>query len=1091
MLRKITDFIVEKRNWILGIFAILTVVGICVMNKVNINRNMMEYLPKDSETRIGLDLMTAEFGTDETSDLTVMFQNLSTEDKQKLYDYFQALNGVSEVAYDETEEYNRDGYTRYVLTVSDTADSAPARQVYEEINSADFNEYLEKDLSGSIEDENGEVLHFSIIVLAVVCALIILIIMSESYLEPFLFLTTILIAVVLNKATNLIFPSVSNITDSIVAILQMALSMDYSIMLMNRYVQERETEPNRIKAMKKALYASFAAISSSSITTIVGLLALVFMSFTIGRDLGFVLAKGVLFSLIAIFTCLPGLILLCDKLIAKTKKPSPHFKMHWAGNLAHKLRFIGLPIFVVVFIGCFLFKGNLGIYYSSPLDNKVEDVFGSTNQFALLYDNSDESSVAEYCRSLTDDEKIDQVLCYGNTIGDGLTTNALVARMSQLGAEVNVEDYLLRLVYYYYYHNGQGENLTLDQFVEFIRTEIAQNPAFSEQLTPEILAQINQLKNFSTVQNITRQRSGAELANILGVNSAEVNDLLIYYNSKRTTTTIGVTDFVNFLQNYVLNSKYGTSFGNAERASLSQLASMICLANLQAELNAPAMSQAFGLSEELVYQIYLAQTIQTFISDNPQLLQGIAASGIDISNLTLAEIVQLLPAEVQLALQQQVASAVMTPSAFLNLVAQHLDQADAETRAQVQLVQQIFQLAQSGTRLSVAQMSNFMGIPVDNIKSLYSLYDIKVLGKNITLSLNDFVGFLTNDVLQNPSYANNFDGATRSKLLAIQQIMQNTMVNKIYAPSELVSSLSTFTNKLSQNLVELIYLYYGSVNHYDDTWKLSVETFVNYLDQVVLADTRFSDLVEDDMRTTVHTAVNTVADAKKMLVGENYARIVLQTHYDEESDETFAFIDQVKNNLSERTDHYYVVGNSLMAYEMSQSFDGEMNLITILTMIFIFIVVAVTFKSFLIPIILVALIQCAVFFTMGVMTVMDGEMYFIALLIVQSILMGATIDYAILYTSYYLEARHAGQSVKESLGYAYRDSLHAIMTSGLILVLVTLVVGNFASSVAAKICMAISQGTICSIILILILLPAMLAGCDRLIIKRKTAKVSR
>lgn len=198
-----------------------------------------------------------------------------------------------------------------------------------------------------------------------------------------------------------------------------------------------------------------------------------------------------------------------------------------------------------------------------------------------------------------------------------------------------------------------------------------------------------------------------------------------------------------------------------------------------------------------------------------------------------------------------------------------------------------------------------------------------------------------------------------------------------------------------------------------------------------------------------------------------------------------------KNNLSERTDHYYVVGNSLMAYEMSQSFDGEMNLITILTMIFIFIVVAVTFKSFLVPIILVALIQCAVFFTMGVMTVMDGEMYFIALLIVQSILMGATIDYAILYTSYYLEARHAGQNVKESLGYAYRDSLHAIMTSGLILVLVTLVVGNFASSVAAKICMAISQGTICSIILILILLPAMLAGCDRLIIKRKSAKVSR
>lgn len=333
MLRKITDFIVEKRNWILGLFAILTIAGVCVMGNVNINRDMTAYLPEDSSTRIGLDLMTREFGEDSTSDLTVMFQNLTNENKQALLEYFQNLEGVSEIAYDESEEYNRDGYTRFILTIDGSADSAIAKQVYETINNADFNEYLEKDLSGSVEDENGEVLHFSIIVLAVVCALIILIIMSESYIEPFLFLTTILIAVVLNKATNLIFPSVSNITDSIVAILQMALSMDYSIMLMNRYIQERETEPNRVKAMKKALYASFAAISSSSITTIVGLLALVFMSFTIGRDLGFVLAKGVLFSLIAIFTCLPGLILMCDKLIAKTKNPAHILRCNGQGIL--------------------------------------------------------------------------------------------------------------------------------------------------------------------------------------------------------------------------------------------------------------------------------------------------------------------------------------------------------------------------------------------------------------------------------------------------------------------------------------------------------------------------------------------------------------------------------------------------------------------------------------------------------------------------------------------------------------------------------------------------------------------------------------
>lgn len=1086
MLRKITDFIVEKRNWILGLFAILTIAGVCVMGNVNINRDMTAYLPEDSSTRIGLDLMTREFGEDSTSDLTVMFQNLTNENKQALLEYFQNLEGVSEIAYDESEEYNRDGYTRFILTIDGSADSAIAKQVYETINNADFNEYLEKDLSGSVEDENGEVLHFSIIVLAVVCALIILIIMSESYIEPFLFLTTILIAVVLNKATNLIFPSVSNITDSIVAILQMALSMDYSIMLMNRYIQERETEPNRVKAMKKALYASFAAISSSSITTIVGLLALVFMSFTIGRDLGFVLAKGVLFSLIAIFTCLPGLILMCDKLIAKTKKPSPHFKMQWAGNLAHKLRFVGLPIFLIVFVACFLFKGNLGIYYSSPLDNKVEEVFGSTNQFALLYDNTDEHQVAEYCRSLGADEKIDQVLCYGNTIGDGLTTDALVTRMSDLGADIEVEDYLLRLVYYYYYHNGQGDNLTLNQFVQFIQTEIAQNPAFSERLTPAMLAKISQLNNFATVNNVTRQRNAAELASALEIEAEQVEDLLIYYNSHSTTTTISLENFVNFMQTYVLKSKYGASFNTNQRASLTQLSSMIQLAKMQKGLDAATMSQVFGMESTLVQQVYLAQALQVYLAENPQLMQSMATSGVNVANLSLPEIMQMLQAPVQQTVQQKAAALTMTPSNFLSLVVQNLNQVDAGTQAQIKLVQQIFQLTQSGTRLSAPQMANLMGIATDDAKLLYSLYDVKQLSKNITLSLNDFVAFLTTDVMNNPKYASNFDGTTQSKLLAIQQIMQNTMVNKIYTPSQLVSSLSTFTNDLSQDLVELIYLYYGSVNHYDNSWQLSVETFVNYLDRVVLVDTRFNDLVEDNMRSTVRQAVVTVADAKKLLVGENYARIVLQTQYDEESEETFAFIDQIKQDLSERTNsQYYVVGNSLMAYEMSQSFDDEMNLITILTMIFIFVVVAVTFKSFIIPIILVALIQCAVFFTMGVMTVADGEMYFIALLIVQSILMGATIDYAILYTSYYLEARHDGQSVKAALGYAYTDSMHAIMTSGLILILVTLIVGQFASSVAAKICMAISQGTICSIVLILILLPAILAGCDKFITKKR------
>ena len=176
-----------------------------------------------------------------------------------------------------------------------------------------------------------------------------------------------------------------------------------------------------------------------------------------------------------------------------------------------------------------------------------------------------------------------------------------------------------------------------------------------------------------------------------------------------------------------------------------------------------------------------------------------------------------------------------------------------------------------------------------------------------------------------------------------------------------------------------------------------------------------------------------------------------------------------------------------MALEMSQSFNGELNYITILTMIFIFVVVALTFKDLLVPFILVLIIQCAVFVTMTILTLTGTNVYFIALLIVQAILMGATIDYAILYTSYYLESRKT-MDIKSAVINSYNKSIHTILTSSSILIIVTLIIGNFASAIAAKICKTLSQGTLASFLLILLILPAILATVDKIIIKDKKIK---
>ena len=268
---------------------------------------------------------------------------------------------------------------------------------------------------------------------------------------------------------------------------------------------------------------------------------------------------------------------------------------------------------------------------------------------------------------------------------------------------------------------------------------------------------------------------------------------------------------------------------------------------------------------------------------------------------------------------------------------------------------------------------------------------------------------------------------------------------------------------------------------------MTVEEFVNFLNNNILQDERFTDFIDDDMRNDITDAKTDIEDAKELLVGKNYSRIVLNTNFAKENEETFEFIQNTKDMLGKELENFYIIGDSPMAYEMSHTFDDELNLITVITMLAIFIVVAITFKSITIPVILVLTIQTAVYLTMGILSVVGENVYFIAILIVQSILMGATIDYAILYTSYYLEHRKS-EGIKESIIDSYNKSINTILTSSSILIIVTLIIANFASAIAAKICKTISEGTLCSTILILILLPAVLACCDKLITRKLKEK---
>ena len=1273
-MRKVTDFIIEKRNYVLTIFIILSVVCLYLSTKVHINYDLTEYLPSTSETRIGMDIMNDEFPELDTSALNVMFKDLSTEDKNKIKDELENIEGVSSVAYDDSDKYNKDEYTLYEITVDGADDSKNAANVYKSVkdNYKDYEVYT----SGEVATRNAPVLNIAVIALAIFCAMIILIIMCDSYVEPFLFLFVIGLAVFLNKGTNIIFSSVSNITTSICAILQMALSMDYSIMLMNRYTQEKEHTKNKEEAMKNALYHSFGSISSSSVTTIVGLLALVFMSFTIGRDLGIVLAKGVIFSLISIFLALPALILMFDSLIEKTQKKHFTMKLDWLGNFSFGIRHMAIFLFIIIFALSYFLKGNLQYEFTSNEQDDIARVFKENNQIALIYPSNEEDYVGAYCRSLEGTEKIDQILCYGNTINEPLKYDELKNKFSDLGQDVDIDDYVLKLIYFNYY-NKQETTMTFNDLVTFIENKVYSNAELSKEITPEIRENITKLKNFTSIDALNKKRTSREIASILGVSKDQVDQLFILYNATNPNTKITLPELANFINNYVLkNDTYKAYISEDQKALLKKAKPFLSKNNITTKKNSSEIANMFELSKDDVDKLFMYYeslqdineklTINEFVNftldkvyTNPEYqalftdntvaslkllkvlsnkeiintkmdIDGLAKifdlskddinSILDLKNVTIngytpAEIKELLTkykdiieektgldvdkllAKLEEALKnaeitdeevvtlKKIASIFgipeekidevigliknkeiyITPYEFVNLILENKDNAilskilDEKTIETLNLAKNIMESTNNGTKYNYSDMAKLIGTEDAMVKQIYTLYhimntntmitpmefakfllkhqndevlqgsldnnslskltlvntvmdsvynntkysyydmanlinaskdDLKLLyslyevqnGKKVTLSLDTFVNYLLDNVVNDRKYAPMFTDDMKSQLNTVRAIMESVKKNTKFNLTEMLALINPLADNIDKNTMDLLFIYYGSVNHYNEDWTLTVEEFVRYINDDILTDSRFDDFIDKEMRAKVSDAKTTIGDAKELLVGKDYNRAIFNTTLEAEGEETYNFITAVKDHMNGK--NAYVIGDSPMALEMSKSFDGEMNLITVLTMIFIFVVVAFTFKSILIPIILVFLIQCAVYITMDTLTFAGGSVYFIALLIVQSILMGATIDYAILYTSYYLESRRT-MDIKAALINSYNKSIHTILTSASILIIVTLIVGKFASHIAAMICKTISIGTLCSMLLMLIILPSMLACADKLIIKNK------
>lgn len=727
-MKKIADFFIERRFVIAVSVLVLTVICGILIFFVPLNKDRTQYLADDSNMKQGLSIMKSDFPeTDEKASIRVMFDDLTEEEREDVLTRLKAIPNVSSVGFDaESKDYIQGNHTLFIVNSRFDYITDEEKAIEAAIRSG----FPEHRMVFQNNDIPSTEVPLWLMLAAVGLMILILLIMCSSWLEPALFLITIGIAVVINMGTNIVFPYIDELTVSIGPIIQLVLSMDYSIILMNRYQHEKELHADRKEAMKSALAGSISSIASSSFTTAAGLLALVFLSFKLGPELGIVLAKGVLISMVCVLIILPVLILLCDKWIDKTRKRSPHIPMGFFAAFSRKARYAMPAIFAALFIGFLILQSSTQISFLERSEDPMEGIFPKENTVVLIYPTEAEEQTEAVIAGLEEDEKVTNILGFGNTLGKLCNSSEMSSMLRELmdGAEMEwtIDDGMIQMLYMYYGMQHGSDQMTVPQLFDYLCDELMESPILSS---------------------------------------------------------------------------------------------------------------------------YFDEETKSFIRGKREELQE-----------------------------------------------------------------------------GIAQMK-----------------------------------------------------------------------------------------------------------------------------------------------------------------GPVYSRLVITSDYALESPDTSAFIARLKGLCESNFKEYYLVGTSAMVSEMGATFEKEYLLITLITAIAIFLVVFIAFRKPVIPLILTLLVQCGVFITVTVIGGYTGSIYYLALLIVQSILMGATIDYGIVFCNFYKESRKT-LDMSASLKAAYERSIHTIMTSGTILVLVLAVLGIFAPAVMiTEVCITLSIGALVAIFLILFVLPGLTACFDRFIIKPQTS----
>lgn len=495
----LANTIVRKRHYIEMLFIVLICLSVINAPLVRVNYDLTEYLPPYTESKVAIDLMEREFGYPGTA--RIMVRDVSIYEAYMYKQMLENIDGVDMVTWmtedvymaqdfidlDAQKDYYRDRCAVMDITFDKGDNDALTKEAISEIQEilgergcyagpAVENKSLEETLDREIQ---------IIMAVAVVLILLILCLTTDSWFEPVLFLTVMGIAIILNMGSNILLGTISFMSSSVSSVLQLATSMDYSVFLLHTYVRRNEEKPgNKEKAMTGALKESAVPILSSAMTTFVGFMALLAMRFGLGRDVGLVLGKSIVCSVITVLFLMPALLLRFGDLIEKTKHKSmmPEFGLVSRG--VFKLRYIVMVLMAVVVIPAYVAQNmNSFTFGNSALGRsegtkvyddtaEIEEKFGRSNLYLIIVPNETPIKERELADELEDLYYVKSVMGIANVLPVGIPESFVP---ESIRGQLRTENYARMLMYTRTDTESELAFATSDEIQEIVKRYYPEN----------------------------------------------------------------------------------------------------------------------------------------------------------------------------------------------------------------------------------------------------------------------------------------------------------------------------------------------------------------------------------------------------------------------------------------------------------------------------------------------------------------------------------------------------------------------------------------------------------------------------------------